>query len=377
MPEYAHHNSRIEEDHYYMDHVLALAKKGIGHVNPNPLVGAVIVQDGEVIGQGHHRKFGEHHAEINAITNIRKPINNATLYVNLEPCSHVGKTGSCAQEIIKYAFKRVVIANEDPNPLVNGKGIKIIRDSGIQVDIGIQKDEAREMNHIFFKWIKNNKPFVLLKTATSLDGKIATMNGNSKWISGEQSRTIVHQLRHQYSAVLTGVNTVIYDDPLFNVRRNVENPAHPARIILDPKARTPLHSKILHTPEFGKVYLVISNHAPKNAIENFRSKGAEIIVCPLKNQKMDLHYLLNVLKEKNIDSIMIEAGGYTNFECIQQNVVDRLLIFLSPQIIGGEKALTAFEGKGFKNLNETKKIKSLKHTRLAEDIMIEAEINNE
>jgi diaminohydroxyphosphoribosylaminopyrimidine deaminase/5-amino-6-(5-phosphoribosylamino)uracil reductase len=373
MHEFQHKEQNNQQDYFYMDKVLKLAQNGVGHVNPNPLVGAIIVQNGKIIGEGYHQKFGEAHAEINAIKNVSESINNATLYVNLEPCSHTGKTPSCAKEIIKHNFKRIVIANIDPNPLVAGKGIEMLRNAGIHVDVGIQEKKAEKLNAFFFKFIQTNRPYVMLKTAMSLDGKIATKDGDSKWITCEESRNEVHKFRHQYAAILTGINTVIADDPLLNTRIKLNNPAHPVRIILDPKGRTPLKSQILNSSQYGKVYIAISENAKKENINKLKSKGVEIIVCPLKEGNFDLIFLLEKFSKIGLDSIMIEAGGNTNFECIRQNIVDKLTFFVSPQIIGGQNTLTAFEGIGFNKLQQTKKFKSINYKSIAEDILIEVE----
>ena len=377
MPEFFENNLKCKKqtDSFYMQKAMDLALKGLGHVNPNPLVGAVIVQDGEIIGQGYHKKYGEAHAEINAIKSINTTINDATLYVNLEPCAHQGKTPSCAKEIIKHHFKKVVIANLDPNPLVAGKGIEIIKNAGIEVEYGILEKEGLELNKIFFKYIQDNKPFVMLKSAMSMDGKIATHTGQSKWISCSASRKKVHEYRHQFAAILTGVNSVISDDSLLNTRLKIEDPSHPIRVILDPKGETPLNSKILNSSEFGKIIIATSHTADIKMLEKMQEKGAEFIFCPLNDERnLDLLFLLEELGKKNIDSLMIEAGGYTNFECIQQDIVDEVKIFVSPQIIGGQNALTAFEGLGFENLKESKKFKNIKYQKVDTDLLIEADL---
>jgi diaminohydroxyphosphoribosylaminopyrimidine deaminase/5-amino-6-(5-phosphoribosylamino)uracil reductase len=363
-----------QEDHIYMQMVIELAEKGKGYVNPNPLVGAIIVQDDKVIGKGFHQKYGETHAEINALNNIYEPLVNATLYVNLEPCSHQGQTASCAKEIIRHNFKRVVIANIDPNPLVAGKGIEILKSAGIKVDLGILEEKARIINKVFFKYIKTKQPYVMLKSAMSLDGKIATHTGESKWISCEESRKLVHQYRHQYSAILTGVNSIIADNSLLNTRLDIKHPSHPVRIILDPSAKIPLKSKILNSPEFGKVIIVTTDIADLKAIELLKSKGVEIVNSKTIDGNINLKELMNTLGKDGIDSIMVEAGGNTNFECIKQNIVDEIKVFVSPQIIGGVNALTPFEGIGFKSLPETKKINNIKYSTINRDLLIEAEL---
>lgn len=365
--------NQLHEDKFFMNKVLELAKQGKGLVNPNPLVGAVIVQKGKIIGQGYHQKFGGAHAEINAIKNCHEPILNATLYVNLEPCAHQGKTPSCAKEIIKHDFKRVVIAVIDPNPLVAGKGVQILEEAGIHVNVGVLEEKARKVNQFFFKYIQTKKPFVMIKSAMSLDGKIATHSGESKWISSARSRQMVHDLRHEYSAILTGVNTIIKDNPTLNTRNSSSNPSHPVRVVLDPKGRIPLTSKVLNTRQFGKTIIVISDTTDIRKTEQLKEK-TEIIHCREINNQLDLKYLIQKLGEMGLDSVMVEAGGSTNFECIRQNIVDKILLFVSPQIIGGRDAITAFEGLGFDKLSEARKIKKLHYQNIGNDLLIEAKM---
>ncbi len=375
MPKSFEKEKRIQEDEFYMRKVFELAKKGIGHVNPNPLVGALIVQNGKITGKGFHQKYGEAHAEINALNNVSMPIKDATLYVNLEPCAHQGKTPSCAKEIIKHNFKRVVFANIDPNPLVAGKGIQILENSGIEVKTGILEKEGKELNKIFLKYIKQKIPYVMLKSAMSLDGKIATHTGESKWISCKASREIVHKYRHQHSAVLTGVNSIIADDSMLNTRLDTDQPSHPIRVIIDPKGRIPLNSKVLNSPDFGKVIIATTHFANKDHFIKVQKKEAEIIICPLNPEhKIDLNFLIRELGKKGIDSIMVEAGGNTNFECIQQNIVDEIKLFVSPQIIGGQNSISAFEGLGFDHLKDSRKFKNIKYQTVDTDLLIEAEL---
>ncbi len=363
-----------ELDKKYMQIALEIAQQGEGFVNPNPLVGAVIVQNDKIIATGYHQKFGEAHAEINAIKSVTEPIFNATIYVNLEPCAHQGKTPACALEIIKHKFKRVVIASTDPNPLVAGKGVEIIRNVGITVSCGILENEAIELNQPFFKFIKTKLPFVVLKSAMSLDGKIACSSGESQWISCAESRKYVHKLRNKYAAILTGINTVIADNPIMNVRLENEKLAHPVRIILDTEACIPLDSKILNSQNFGKVIIAVGNNIASQKIKDIENKSAEVIVCPSDNTKIDLKFLMQKLGERGIDSVMIEAGGELNFECIKQGIVDKVIFFIAPLLIGGRNSYSPLGGEGFEKLAQAISLKNTRSRNIGTDIMVEADI---
>lgn len=354
-----------------MKRAFELSKKGYGTVNPNPLVGAVIVNNGNIIGEGFHEYFGGPHAEINAINNVKGELKNTSIYVTLEPCSHFGKTPSCAEEIVRRKFARVVVGCIDPNPLVAGKGIEIIRNADIEVKTGVLEDEIKELNEVFFKFITKKLPFVVLKTAMSLDGKIATKTGNSKWISSEQSRTIVHELRNRYSGIMAGINTVINDDPLLNIRNITGKTKNPVRIIIDSQARIPLKAKVLNTPEISQTIVAVTEKAPVKKIDQIKQLGNDVIICKQKNQKIDLSNLMQELANRNIDSILLEGGGTLNYEALQNNIVDKIIAFIAPQIIGGKNALTPVEGEGISDLNQAIKLNNIKIKQLNQDVMIE------
>ncbi len=362
------------QDAFYMQMAIELAKKGRGFTSPNPLVGAVIVKNNIVIGEGYHEYYGGPHAEVNAIKNANSDINGATIYLTLEPCSHYGKTPPCSLAIIQNKLSRVVIGSLDPNPLVSGKGIEMIRNAGIRVDTGILEQETQKLNEVFFKFIQTKEPFILMKTAMSLDGKIATRNGDSKWISGEQSRSKVHQMRNEYSAIMVGINTVINDNPLLNVRNISGKTKNPIRIIIDSKARTPLDADIVNTPEISPVIVAVTKKAKKENIDKLSRKGIKVIVCPEKEKAIDLKYLIKEIGKLNIDSILLEGGGTLNFGAIEQNIVDKVITFISPKIIGGKEAATPVEGVGFKRIADTVELEKLNYTLSGNDIMVEGYI---
>ena len=304
------------EDKQFMKMALEMSFKGLGFVNPNPIVGAVIVKDGKVLGKGYHAYFGGPHAEINAIQNTNGKFEGATIYVTLEPCNHQGKTPPCTNVLIKEKFKRVVVGIKDPNVLVNGKGIEQLRKAGIIVDTGILENEIKLANETYIKLITSQKPYCALKTAMTLDGKIATYSGESKWISNQKSRNYVHQLRHQYAAVMVGVNTIIKDNPLLTDRSEYEKKSNPVRIIADSNGRTPIDSAVLNTIEAKTIIAITKNatDAFKKALEKL---GVEVILCPEKNKKVDLDFLIDELGQRGIDSILLEGGSTLNFSAIQ------------------------------------------------------------
>lgn len=364
-------------DAFYMQQAIELSKKGMGFVNPNPLVGAVIVKENRVIGQGWHEYFGGPHAEINAIRDAKDKAEGATIYVTLEPCSHYGKTPPCSLAIIQNKFARVVVGSVDPNPMVSGKGIEMIRQAGIEVQSGILENKVQVLNEVFFKFIRTQLPFVVMKTATSLDGKIATTTGDSKWISGETSRKRVHELRNQYSAVMVGINTALKDDPMLNVRDVEGKTKNPVRIVVDSIARIPLQSKLLNTPEVAGTIIAVTDQASESKIKALTEKGATVLVCPAMKDRVDLKFLMKELAKRDIDSVLLEGGGTLNFEALRQGIVDKVIAFIAPKILGGMDALTSVEGTGFESLPETVQIENLTACASGEDIMLTGYVKSE
>ncbi len=356
-------------DYQYMQRALSLAKQGAGHVNPNPMVGAVIVKDDRIIGEGFHEFYGGPHAEVNAIKNCTQKTEGASIYVTLEPCSHYGKTAPCALALIQHKFRRVVIAMKDPNPLVAGRGIKMLEDKGIEVHCGLLEEEAYALNKFFIKNITKKQPYIILKTAMSLDGKIATRTGDSKWISGSESRSIVHQLRHEMKAIMVGVNTVISDDPLLNCRAAISNPNQPIRIILDSKLRIPEKAKVLDTTSQATIVLCTSA-VSKTKVGRLRKKGVEILFVEAKDQRIDLQKSLEMLSNRGIDSILLEGGGTVNYSALEAGIVDEVVSFVAPKIIGGKDAKSPVEGVGFENIASSVELDSLRYKQIGNDIMI-------
>ncbi|MEN2257247.1 bifunctional diaminohydroxyphosphoribosylaminopyrimidine deaminase/5-amino-6-(5-phosphoribosylamino)uracil reductase RibD [Paraclostridium benzoelyticum] len=356
-------------DEYYMGLAISLARKGIGKVNPNPMVGAVIVKDNKIIGTGYHERYGGKHAEINAIENSRQSLNGSTMYVNLEPCSHFGKTPPCVDKIIESKINKVVISSVDPNPLVQGKGVKKLRDAGIEVKVGVLDKENKKLNEVFLKYIKNKKPFVVMKVAMSLDGKISTTTGQSKWISCDESRRYVHKLRSQVMSILVGINTVIKDNPMLDCR--LENGKNPIRIIVDTTLKIPIDSKIVSSSKSIRTIVVTTKNANRNVMKLLEDKGVEILTVNLKNNLVDLKEMINKLGELNIDSILIEGGSSLNFSAINENIVDKIQVYVAPIILGGESSKTPIGGQGVDDIKEAFKLHRLEYKQVGSDILIE------
>lgn len=355
----------------FMKRALELAENGIGYTNPNPLVGAVIVKDGQIIGEGYHALYGSSHAEVNAFKNAKEDVKGATLYVTLEPCSHYGNTPPCANTIVEKGIKKVIIGLKDPNPLVAGRGIKILQDNGIEVVTGVLEEEGKKLNEIFLKYITTQLPFCIMKTAMTLDGKIAAYTGDSKWVTSELSRQYVHKLRHRAAGIMVGIGTVLADDPKLNTRLRYEEGSDPIRIIVDSNARIPLKAKVLNINSKAKTIIAATEKADKEKLKALEEKGAEIIVTPLKKNRVDLSYLMKSLGVRKIDSILLEGGSSLNYAALEAGIVDKVNIFIAPKIIGGEGAKTPVGGEGIALMKDAIKLRYIDIQHFGEDIMIE------
>ncbi|MEI7662138.1 MAG: bifunctional diaminohydroxyphosphoribosylaminopyrimidine deaminase/5-amino-6-(5-phosphoribosylamino)uracil reductase RibD [Bacteroidota bacterium] len=359
----------MNADRKYMKRAIILAKRGAGWVNPNPVVGAVIVKDDRVIGEGFHEYFGGAHAEVNAILSASEPVAGTTLYVTLEPCAHEGKTPPCAFLVAEKQFSRVVVGMTDPNPLVSGKGTAYLRAHGITVETGLLEDQVTEMNEVFIKFIKTRLPFVVLKSAMTLDGKIATVTNASRWITGEDSRKMVHLMRQAMGAVMIGVDTVLFDDPLLNIRLK-GNWKNPLKIIADTYGRIPLESKIL-TNDPQLAIMATTGLAGKQKMKEIERMGAQVIICPVKNGKVDLGFLMQSLGAMDIDSLMIEGGSTLAFSALQEGIVDKIITFIAPKILGGAGAPTPVGGAGIEKMENAITLKNMRTSKVGGDIMVE------
>jgi len=362
-----------QSDIKYLRRALKLSLKGTGFVSPNPLVGAVIVKEGCIIGEGYHERFGGPHAEINALKNCSINPEGAVMYVTLEPCYHFGKTPPCCDAIIAAKISKVVCAMSDPNEIVAGKGVKKLKEAGIEVVNGVLENEAKSINEIYIKYITARVPFVALKSAMTLDGKTATVSGSSKWISGEKSRAFVQKLRHRFSAIMVGVNTVITDDPELSVR--FKGGRNPLKVVIDGKLSIPMNAKILHTGSKTVIFTAIG--ADEEKIQKLTSLGAKVIKLPSVNGKISLKAVMKELGKLNIDSVLIEGGGTLNSHALAEGVVDKLITVIAPKLIGGALALTFFEGEGIAEMKDALKLRHTKIIKMGEDVIIESEFLRE
>lgn len=357
-------------DSFYMSIAINLAKKGSGYVNPNPMVGAVIVKNNRIIAQGYHPAYGESHAERIALQNCQESPSGATLYVTLEPCCHVGKTPPCTEAIIESGISRVVIGMPDPNPLVSGKGIQILKKHHIEVTVGILEKECSDLNKFFRKFIQTRRPYVIMKYAMTMDGKIATHAHLSKWISGESSRKKVHALRHAVASIMVGVNTIIHDDPQLTCR--LENTKNPIRIICDTQLNTPISSQVVQTANAVPTYLATaSNDEEKKKI--YRQYGCHFIHPKIKENHLDLNDLMVQLGTMNIDSVLLEGGGTLNWSALEQQVVDEVHTYISPKIFGGI-APTPIQGNGVYFPDDAIQLKPYQVTTIGRDYLIKSEV---
>ena len=367
----------------YMRRAIELAKKGSGHVNPNPLVGAVIVRDGEIIGEGYHECYGQLHAERNAIANAKKRGNSlegSTIYVTLEPCCHYGKTPPCTEAIIEEKIARVVVGSDDPNPLVSGKGFQMLREKGIEVIPHFLKEECDAMNHVFFHYIRTGTPYVAMKYAMTMDGKIACYTGDSKWVTGEESRAHIQTLRNHYKGIMAGIGTVLADDPMLNCR--IEGGRDPIRIIADSHLRIPMDSQLVRTAGQQPLIVACLPDADEEKAAQLQEKGIEVLRIPgvttadiTEEQKevISLPVLMKELGARKIDGILLEGGGQLNESALQAGIVDRIYCYIAPKIFGGAQAKTPVEGQGLTRAADAWQFKRIGMQEFGQDILLEYE----
>ena len=361
------------KDTDYMSLAIELAKQTKGQTSPNPVVGAVVVKDNAVVGLGAHLKAGEPHAEVHAIRMAGDKAKNATIYVTLEPCSHHGRTPPCSNLIIESKIKRVVIASVDPNPLVAGSGIKRLQDAGIKVEVGLLRKQADELNEVFFHYISTKRPYITIKSATSLDGKIATSTGESKWITGEEARNDVHQYRHEHDAILVGVNTVIKDNPSLTTRLP-SGGKNPIRIILDSRLRTPVDAKVVNDG-LAETWIITAQSPSREKLEPFLNKE-HVKVIPMGQDTIKIPDLLNYLGSQEITSLFVEGGSTVNGSFVQSKCVNQVIMYIAPKIIGGAIAPTAIGGEGFEKITECMSLTIKSVENIGDDLKIVA-VNRE
>lgn len=359
------------KDEDYMRYALELAEKGCGFVNPNPMVGAVIVKEGQIIGRGYHEAYGGPHAERNALAGCSSPPAGATLYVNLEPCCHYGKNPPCTEAVIESGISRVVIGSRDPNPLVSGKGIGILRDRGIEVVDGVLEQECDRLNEVFFHYITNRTPYVVMKYAMTLDGKTAAHTGLSQWITGEEARRHVHKSRRRYAAVMVGAGTVRKDDPMLTCR--LEGGRNPLRIICDTHLTIPLTSHVVATAdEIPTIIATCSEDGDR--IKEYETRGCRVMNTGERGGFTDLKELMGQLGEAGIDSVLLEGGSALNWSALEAGIVNRVQAYVAPKLFGGAKAYTPVAGLGVDAPDSACLLRDMRVQRLGEDWLIEGEV---
>lgn len=333
-------------DSYYMQMALDLATKALGHTSPNPMVGAVVVKDGRVAGTGYHAKAGTPHAEVLALAQAGEAARGATLYVTLEPCCHHGRTGPCTEAVIRAGVRRVVAAMTDPNPLVAGCGLKRLAEAGLEVRSGVMEAEALRLNEVFVKYITTKFPFVVMKAAMTLDGKIATRTGQSRWITGPEAREYVHRLRDRYDAIMVGVGTVLADDPSLTTRLPEGGGKDPVRIIVDSNARTPPGAKVIRQASGAPVIIAVTSQAPQERVRALQAFGAQVLTITGPGPLVNLLGLLVELGAREITGVLVEGGAGIHGSLLESGVVDKVVWFIAPKFFGSALAPGPVAGGG-------------------------------
>lgn len=353
----------------YMLRAIALAKKGVGAVNPNPLVGAVIVKNGRIIGEGYHAKYGNLHAERDAFSKLTEDAAGAEMYVTLEPCCHYGKQPPCVEAIVEHKIAKVYCGSDDPNEKVAGKGFAYLKEHGIEVETHCMKEECDALNNVFFHYITTKTPYVVAKYAMTMDGKIAAYTGESKWISNEASRARVQEMRNEYVGIMVGIGTVLADNPMLTCR--AFNGRNPIRIVCDTKLRIPLDCNLVKTAEEIPTIVAYGDACKDpDKVSKLASAGVGLIRVPVVNQHIDLQILMQKLGERGIDGILLEGGGTLNYSAMEAGIVSEVHVFIAPKILGGEAARTPVEGQGFKSPEAAKKFKVYSTERIEGDVYI-------
>lgn len=356
-----------------MQMALGLAAKGRGYTSPNPMVGAVVVQDGEVIGKGWHQFAGGPHAEVNAITDAGGRSNGATLYVTLEPCNHHGRTPPCTEAILAAGISRVVVAMDDPNPRVTGGGNQFLLSNGVAVTTGICEAEARQLNRFFIKHARTGQPYVILKAAATLDGRIATRTGDSKWVTGPEARTRGHELRHEVDAIMVGVNTIKADDPSLTTRLAHARGVDPTRIVLDTRLSIPGDAKVLQGGAVSDTLVITGNSIDNDKRRQLVEKGVRIIETPVKDGRIDLPLLMDRLGKMNITSLLVEGGGQVAAAMLSAGLVDRICFFYAPKILGG-RGISMCSGPGPEKMADAVRIENMEIKRFGDDLLVEGDV---
>ena len=355
----------------YMKIALAQAKRALGRVSPNPLVGAVIVKRGEIVSAGYHHRAGSPHAEINALNKAGRKARNADLYITLEPCCHHGRTPPCVEMIVDRGIKKVVIGMIDPNPLVAGKGIAKLKAAGIAVTCGVLDDECRKLNEVYVHYITKRIPFVILKVASSLDGKIATRTGDSRGITARHALQKVHALRNQVDAILVGSGTVKADDPLLTTRLTGQRGKDPVRVIVDSTLSISHRARIFNPDSPAGVIVATTHRAPKRKKEQIEKVGGTVVTVTSKDRRVSLKSLMRTLGKREITSVLIEGGTKISTSALNEGIVDKIVFFYAPKILGGDQAYGITAGKGVDRISRARKVHDLTVKKCGDDILVE------
>ena len=359
-------------DSTYMTRALDLARQGRGLTSPNPMVGAVVVRNGLIVGEGFHQYAELKHAEVLAIERAGETASGATLYVNLEPCNHLGRTPPCCDLIITSGIARVVVAGTDPNPLVSGKGLQSLEAAGVEVFVGLMEAEAQKLNEAFSTYITTHRPFVTLKAGMTLDGMIADSRGCSKWITSEEARQRVQQLRFENDAALVGIGTILKDDPSLTDRSGHPRRRPFARVVLDSRLRLPLSSQLLRASDLNDIIVFCSEERDEQREGALRKMGVNVILAPASSGRISFDFVLEELGRRQIISLLVEGGAEVNSEALQSRCVDKVLLYVAPKILGGLSSLPAFGGMGFSELEQSVSLRFASVETIGPDLMIEA-----
>jgi diaminohydroxyphosphoribosylaminopyrimidine deaminase/5-amino-6-(5-phosphoribosylamino)uracil reductase len=361
----------MDIDERFMKKVIRLARRGLGSTSPNPVVGALIVKDDQIISSGYHKRAGAPHAEIVALSKAGERTRGSSLYVNMEPCNHYGRTPPCTGAILESGVRKIVVGMPDPNPHVTGGGCEFLRSKGVEVKCGVLEEECTRLNEAYVKYVTKGKPFVILKGALTLDGWIATQTGNSKWITGEKSRKFVHTLRKRVDAIMVGVETIIADNPLLTPYLARRSDRAPVKVIADTNLRIPLHSRVFNSSKSALTIIAAGSNVSNNKRKTIEGLGARVIICQMRDGRIDLADLLDKLAEMSISSILVEGGATIFSSIIREGLVDKFYIFFAPKILCGDNGIPFARGPGCDTIKNCLTLKILMVRRFDDDIMIE------
>lgn len=371
-------NKSLPHDEYFMRRAIRLARRGFGHTSPNPIVGAVVVRDGRIVGEGYHLRLGGPHAEVHALREAAEAARGATLYVTLEPCNHYGRTPPCTEAIIQAGITRVVIGMADPNPKVAGGGGHRLQQAGMSVMWGVLERECRLLNQPFIKWVTRGRPYVTLKCAATLDGRIATRTGDSRWVSNEKSRRFTHYLRATSDAVLVGIGTAVADDPLLTARLRKGPRRQPLRVILDTHGRLPLASQLVQTAQQSPVFLACGENAPKTARERLAAHGVEVMTFPAPEETgVNLGAVLDELGRRAVTSVLVEGGARIHGAFLQEALADNVHIFFAPKILGDALGVPMFQGGPRPFMSDAVPLYDCRVRRFDDDVLISGRFHPE